>query len=419
MAEFTIGERLLVHLYVYRSVNLDDYYNIPWDVTQDGISTSLRISRAHASIELKKQKERGNVRECQVRIHGGKVRRMAYALTEDGQRAAMEVEEKARNAGVDVRTLVDLKKQSTADLFESLSKKEKLALGMACALRVSVPASALPEHEASVIPVNAEGFTVIVPELRKRILSAADPADLREWHNLAFQYYDRNEALSVVQDDDLRFIEMVYHQLNAGMYVDACKRIQKGFYDLVMSDDRELYETVRDVPDVDIRDRYRLDFLSIRAELALSQRDLKTARETGEKLILLEGGQEEGYACLTECLLMRDLRSDARKTIEKVNGSGNVLGMLKVAEAYIDLDMIEEAKAQEAEALKILSDNNEAATLQHFINLARIDVAEGRTDDANRHISKALVSTNGINQRKVIAMAKNLGLVASEEIVLP
>ena len=58
MPEFTVGERILLHLYNYRTVDLNDYFNIPWDITQDGISTSLRISRAHASLELKKQKEK-------------------------------------------------------------------------------------------------------------------------------------------------------------------------------------------------------------------------------------------------------------------------------------------------------------------------------------------------------------------------
>ena len=70
MAEFTIGDRLILHLYTYRSVNPEDYFNIPWELTQDGISSSLGISRAHASIELKRQKEKGTITETLVRIKG-------------------------------------------------------------------------------------------------------------------------------------------------------------------------------------------------------------------------------------------------------------------------------------------------------------------------------------------------------------
>ena len=40
---------------------------------------------------LKKHKDRGNVNESQVRIYGGKVRRLAYTLTENGMKAAAEL----------------------------------------------------------------------------------------------------------------------------------------------------------------------------------------------------------------------------------------------------------------------------------------------------------------------------------------
>ena len=413
MPEFTVGDRVLLHLYNFRSINLTDYYNIPWDITQDGIATSLRISRAHVSQEVKKHKDRGNVNESQVRIYGGKVRRLAYTLTENGMKAAAELMEKARNAGIDVRTLMDLKKQDSSALLENLPEKDRKALGIACVYRISVPLEALPPHDRKSVPADIGGYTSIVPELRKRILAASDPEEIREWDSYAADYYDIDGQHSAIEDEDCRAVERTYHLLRAGRYVDACKVIERHLYAMVLSDDREFYETVRDVPTDSIKDRFMADFLTLRAELALSQNDLKTAREASEKLVTVEGGQEYGYACLTECLILRKQDRDAADMIKKVNGSGNALGMVKLAEAYLDLGDLQKAEEEMDAAVRIISDNNVAAVAQRFLVQARIDAAKGLTDDANRHISKAYVSTNEIGKRNVKAVAKSLGLSIS------
>ena len=109
MTDFTIGERLLLHLHRYRSLDQNEIYNIPWELTQDGIATTLCISRAHASIELKKLKNKERVVEYQAHVKGGKVKRYVYYLNPEGLKAADEVLKKAEKAGVDVKTLLDLK----------------------------------------------------------------------------------------------------------------------------------------------------------------------------------------------------------------------------------------------------------------------------------------------------------------------
>ena len=94
MTDFTIGERLLLHLYRYRSLDQNEIYNIPWELTQDGIATTLCISRAHASIELKKLKNKERVVEYQAHVKGGKVKRYVYYLNPEGLKAAAEVQKK-------------------------------------------------------------------------------------------------------------------------------------------------------------------------------------------------------------------------------------------------------------------------------------------------------------------------------------
>ena len=410
MAEFTIGDRLVLHLYTYRSVNPEDYFNIPWELTQDGISSSLGISRAHASMELKRQKEKGTIVETLVRIKGGKVRRYAYSLNDKGLKAAMDLEDRVKAAGLDMRSLIDFKKQEPTQVLESLSKNDRDALGIACTFRLSVPVNVLPEHARNVVPTDVNGRTIITPELRNRILSAASGDELRGWHSYAADYYDKYGRDSAIEDEDSRMIEKVYHFTKAGRIRDAHKIIENNMYAMLLSDNRDLYETVRDIPDADIKPKYMLDMMTLRTELALSQNDLKTARESAEKLIGIEGGEEYGFACLAECLILRKKEDEAKDVIAKINKSGNALGMLKLAEIYLDLEEIDKAEEQFEATSRIISDNNLSAVVEKFKVEARIDAARGRKDDAVRHLSKAYVSTNAVGKANLKVLGNSLGL---------
>lgn len=410
MADFTIGERLLLHLYTYRHVNPEDYYNIPWELTQDGISTSLRISRAHASIELKRQKEKGVIAETLVRIHGGKVRRIAYSLNEKGLKTAMDLVDRAEEAGIDIKTLIDIKKQNPAELLESMTDADRKALGVACAFRLSVPLDVLPPHNRSVVPSDVNGRTVIVEELRNKIMSAASPEEIREWHSYVADYYDKEGSDSVIEDEDNRTVERLFHLIKAGRVRDGHKILSYNLYAMILSDDRGLYEVLRDLPDDSIKPDYRLNYMIARTELALSQNDLKTARESAEKLIEIEGGEEYGFACLTECLILRKKEDEAKEMVSRVNRSENALGMLKLAEIYLDLGDVEKAESQFEIASKMVSDNNLAAVTQKFMVEARIDAERGRMDDAARHMSKAYYATNDIGRKNLKAISDMLGL---------
>lgn len=59
MVTLSIGQRIIMHLDRFKMTDSSEIYNIPWDLTQDGIATSIRISRAHASIELRSSENAG------------------------------------------------------------------------------------------------------------------------------------------------------------------------------------------------------------------------------------------------------------------------------------------------------------------------------------------------------------------------
>jgi len=106
--EITVSERILYHLGSY--VKYEDKYEVPFDVTQDGISQSCSISRAHAAIELKKLREAGIVDERLSHVRRGKARRKAYFLTQAGKSKAQDVQQYVRQNGI--ATMVDASRVS-------------------------------------------------------------------------------------------------------------------------------------------------------------------------------------------------------------------------------------------------------------------------------------------------------------------
>ncbi len=84
MSEFTVGQRLILHLgrFEHRLEKIE--YVAPFEISQDGCGVALTISRAHASLELKKLRDKGFVREAMAHIVDSPVRRKVYFLTEEG-----------------------------------------------------------------------------------------------------------------------------------------------------------------------------------------------------------------------------------------------------------------------------------------------------------------------------------------------
>jgi tetratricopeptide (TPR) repeat protein len=87
--ELTVSERILYHLSNY--TKFEDKYEVPFDITQDGISQSCSISRAHAAIELKKLKATSIIEEKLSHVKRGKARRKTYFLTQAGKAKAVKV----------------------------------------------------------------------------------------------------------------------------------------------------------------------------------------------------------------------------------------------------------------------------------------------------------------------------------------
>ena len=81
MPGVTVGERILVHLSGFlRHV---DAYEVPPDMTQDGIGSALGLSRAHVALELKRLKGKRLVEETRAHVNGNGARRKVYRAIDE------------------------------------------------------------------------------------------------------------------------------------------------------------------------------------------------------------------------------------------------------------------------------------------------------------------------------------------------
>lgn len=433
MTEFTIGERLLLHLYRYRSLDQNEIYNIPWELTQDGIATTLCISRAHASIELKKLKTKNRVIEYQAHVKGGKVKRYVYYLNPDGFKAAAEVQKKADDAGIDVKTLLDLKCQDPTMALDKMTPSDKYALGCACAFRIPVPLTIFDDHKRAIIPADASGMTVINKDVRNRYLSAADVEDSRAWHSFAADQWLENRTELKAYDETFRVVERTYHLLMAGRKSEACRSISANIYDMVYIDDRDFLDallTVTNPPEKNI-----LDVLALTCEIAINVSDYKVARETAERLagtIVFEGtddearGDADGYAYLAETYMLRGLKDEANKYIGMVMGSDSALAKLTLIDVLIDMKEYEMA-AKEIDGLSNIPRANSASVFRKFYAIAKLNLALMEEKDIGiglhecvpeippteafviQKLNKAYASAESRGKALVRSLAKNYG----------
>jgi len=99
MSSITVQDAALLHLNRYSSAT-PDIYNMPFEATQDGIATALGISRAHASIELKKLIGKKQVGSIIAHTPQSSKKRIAYYMEQCGKSAVPKINEYMRRNNI-------------------------------------------------------------------------------------------------------------------------------------------------------------------------------------------------------------------------------------------------------------------------------------------------------------------------------
>ncbi|MCL2607436.1 MAG: hypothetical protein FWD92_02610 [Methanomassiliicoccaceae archaeon] len=390
MTKLTIAERIVLHLSRY-GTQCDDGYNIPWDLTQDGIAASLRITRAHSSIELKKLRENGKVDERQGHIKGGKVRRKSYTLTPAGLEEAKHLKEVAKDEGIDIMPMIDMKRCDPDTIWKSVDEEDRDALGLACVLRCPVPRADIPETAKQVIPTDVNGMIILSDQVKKNILSVADDERLRSWNSAAADYW--------LDRDDVQ--ERLYHLVSAGRIRDACRLVVNEKEKLLYNINDDLFDILAGFED--IPEKYVLDVLPVRITVAIESGDLDASAAMIDALKEMDG--ELGLLYSADAEMKKGDHTKALSIIRSVGITNRFEVDLRAAGAIGHL-------GNKKEALDLLNSMKEAVVKtgtvngldRIYIQMADVAAVSGDHDSSINYLTKALGVTGDEGKRKIYAL---------------
>ncbi|MCX6650337.1 MAG: tetratricopeptide repeat protein [Methanomassiliicoccales archaeon] len=379
----TVGERIVLHLAQYTK-NQNDF-DAPFEVSQDGIGEALRISRAHAAIELKKLKESGTVAERISHIRAGAVKRKVYFLTQTGEDKARNLKDFANRQGIEIMPLLDLKKCKGEELWNGLNPELRSLLAKAVVFRKPFKRSALPSSNVSLLPEDREGMVDIPPSLRSSIPVLMERPALREAHSFAADYW--------LQEGD--YVERLYHLLQANRSMEAQMLLANRGWQMARSSGPEMLEALKGLDQV--MPRYAREVRRIKGEsarrngdtpyglqvaedmlltgeqeeiddgLALKGRLLLAGRQVQEALDHLKQAQEGHPSPLLDCDIAMCLgqlgqKEEAIKLLESIGRKGGIA----------DPDLLEEVYARKGQVLSLLGRQEESiANYSKALGLAR------------------------------------------------
>ncbi|MCL2296137.1 MAG: hypothetical protein FWC29_03540 [Methanomassiliicoccaceae archaeon] len=396
MENATIRERALLHLNRFPNITPNEMFNVSFDLTQDGIASVLGISRAHASLELKKLKELGKIDDWQAHIRGSSTKRRVYYILPEGIAEAGILTKRFEAAGISVDALLDMKRCDPEIMWENLSVKDKETFGFACTFRVSIPRKTLPETKTGVIPADFYGMTCINETIRERYLSHTDPEKTKVWHSRAADWW-------IDKDDDQ---ERLYHLVKAGRNTEACKLTIRKAEIFIENSNEDL---LRIVQEMTVIPRHTESIYNIRAKIALECADANDAFVCADILAdfltndadiiraeacMVSKNPEKGFV-IASSIFKKEPSSKAALIAAKC-----LFRMKKYDEAAEFLDF----------SYEVLSNNNDATGIDEIMLLrAGIAYGKGKTDESLGYLSKAQrASRKDRTKKRIDAIAKNI-----------
>ena len=227
-ASLTVGERIIIHLYQYSK--FIDTYEVPIDISQDGIAAALRISRAHAALELKKLKDSKLVSERLSHIKKGRTKRKVYFLTLNGEARSKEIHFFAKDNDIDLTQFQDIRKCKGPELWNTLDEKFKPVVAMSCVFRKPFKRDVLPDISVSLLPVDERGMVDLPKELKDYVISVTDEEKVKDYHSFAADYW--------MHWNDLK--EELYHLVMARRFCDAELLVYAHSKELLLNPDEDL-----------------------------------------------------------------------------------------------------------------------------------------------------------------------------------
>jgi tetratricopeptide (TPR) repeat protein len=380
----TVAERITLHLSQHQKFK--DSYDVPFDVSQDGIAQALLISRAHAAVELKKLKESGEVQERLAHIKRGKNKRKVYFLTTTGEEKAEKIRRFAEDRGIDVGPCVDVRRARGPEVWRSLSEDNRKVLASASVFRIPFKRAALPETSVPLLPVDRNGYVDLPPELRSEVQAMLTDEQARSLHSYAADYW--------LKEGDYR--ERLFHLLEAGRSREAEMLVAGKGAQLLKVADEDLLEDLSRLP---TSERYRIKIAPVQAECARSVKDYDYCLQLCEEMISVKDQKERYEGLLVKGKALRDMgRLD--EALSVLRSTNSLTDVEPDSRLEVEIAEVLIAQCRYDEGLKAIrslpiaggSDDPELVERTCLL-MAKAYLGIGNDDDAIRYASKSLAMT--------------------------
>lgn len=372
----TVRERVLLHLNRFPGIGPEEIYNVPFDLTQDGVATVAGISRAHACLILKKMEADGKAEHWLAHAKGSGPKRFVYRLLPDGKAEAEKLKEAAEKSGIIIEAMLDIKRCEPSVMWDSLSEKDADALGKACVFRVPIPRNTLPETSTGVIPADFGGKIIIADKVRENYLAAADQSKIKEWNSFAADWW-------MDHDDEP---ERLYHLMKAGRNTDACKVIIKNGYEFATFPTEDLLKTMKQI---EIPPKYREAVATIAGSVAVALCNCDEALRYAE---IVKDYDKTDSDLLHAFVMNQTGQSEAAfKIASKIfNEKKTAKSALAAATALIGMKKISEAEKYLKEAYDIVKNDADATMMGEILFLyAAVEYNLDHKDEAVKSLRKA------------------------------
>ena len=298
MSSISLHDKALTHLFRYRFTRPEIEFGAPFEISQDGVATALRISRSHASIILKKMVDSGEleVTHSYVKSTSKPVKRMIYHVTEKGKSVYHEREEDLRSDGIDITKILD-------DSFDRdrLTDETMNFLGCMSVIRTTVFYSELDKRIPNV-SCRPNGEAYIKDSVKHLILSESTDADRRLWHSLAADWcLDHHRKVS----------DRLFHLINAHRDREALCILKSEQTDVLMLGSPDISTAIF----ILAKRRKDIELMKIAARMALDSKDLDKASEIAAAISSIR--PSESINLKAEILFLRGLYADAIDILER------------------------------------------------------------------------------------------------------
>ena len=197
-------------------------------------------------------------------------------------------------------------------------------------------------------------------------------------------------------DDTNMLHERLYHLVNAGRIIDACRLVSSHMHELISTTTDDLCETLQSL--YPIPEKYIKDVISTRIEADIDTNDLKDVKKCIE---ILEGSDTNLAKMYSSDLAY--INGDRKRAMEILDSMDLRDPMVNIRIARL---MFEDGEYKGARiilnSIKGICDIGRVdIAVEKFILLARIDKAEGKDSDCYAHLMKARASVPEKGKRRI------------------